>query len=67
MSNEIKNLAVTIIRAKKAYYTGSAIFSDYEYDAMERRLEELDPDHPVLYAVGYDDSYDWWIRHYAQE
>lgn len=64
---EVKTLVCSIVRAKKAYYeSGKAIMSDFDYDALEDKLKQLDPQHPILYAVGYDDSYDWWLKHYEQ-
>lgn len=62
---ELEHIVMNIVRAKKAYYQeGRPIMSDYDYDKLEHRLKELDPRHPILYAVGYDDTYDWWIDHY---
>lgn len=64
MIAEVEELVVQIVKAKKAYYQeGKPIMSDYDYDRIENRVKELDPKHPILYAVGYDDSYDWWIDH----
>ena len=48
--NDLVNLA---IRAKKAYYqTGSSIMSDLEYDNLELRIRQIDPNHPFLNNVG---------------
>ena len=60
-------LVTHIIKAKKAYYSGNCIMPDYEYDAIEEKLRQLDPKHPVLSSVGYDSDYDWWITHYESE
>ena len=51
----IKKLADKIYKAKVAYYTTDRpIMSDHEYDALERNLEYLCPNHPILQMVGYD-------------
>jgi DNA ligase (NAD+) len=62
---QVSEIVTKIVKAKKMYYSGEIpIMSDYDYDALENELKKLDPDHPILYAVGYDSTYDWWIRHY---
>lgn len=62
----VSTIVCQIVQAKKAYYGGGKpIMSDVEYDRLEAELKDLDPRHPVLYAVGYDDSYDWWLEHYG--
>ena len=62
----VPELVVTIVKAKKAYYQeGKPFISDYQYDQIENELRKLDPRHPILYAVGYDDTYDWWLDHYS--
>lgn len=56
--------------AKQAYYgdgTKGISFSDFQYDLMEDELRKVDPNHPVLALVGWDDSYLWWIEHYEKE
>lgn len=46
-------LAGLISKAKQAYYfSGEAIMSDSEYDALEDELRSISPDHPVLHSVG---------------
>jgi len=62
----VRDLVIQIIIAKRNYYSGNPTMSDYEYDELEKRLISLDPDHPVLFAVGYDPSYEWWIREYTE-
>jgi DNA ligase (NAD+) len=49
---EIKELENLIIYHKRQYYDGEPIISDAEYDALEYRLRELDPQNPVLFIVG---------------
>jgi hypothetical protein len=63
----IADLAVNIILAKKAYYSGKPIMNDYKYDMMEQDLKRLDEKHPVNYLVGYSEEYDWWLTHYKQK
>ena len=62
----IKELVCKIINAKKSYYAGSPIMSDYEYDMIEKELQEVDPEHPVTFLVGYSPEYDWWLKHYEE-
>lgn len=65
---KVPELVTTIVKAKKAYYLdGKPFISDHEYDRIEGELRKLDPNHPILYAVGYDDSYDWWLTHYEEQ
>lgn len=45
-------LAKKIVAARKAYYAGNPIMSDDEFDALERRLRKVAPDHAVLKQVG---------------
>jgi hypothetical protein len=66
-NNRIAELAVDIIKAKKAYYSGRPIMSDYQYDMIEQELKKLDEKHPVNYLVGYSEEYDWWLDHYGQK
>ncbi|MFX0086625.1 MAG: NAD-dependent DNA ligase LigA [Candidatus Hodarchaeota archaeon] len=51
-SAEIKKLADQILYHKRKYYEGEPVLSDASYDALEEKLRELDPEHPVLYIVG---------------
>ncbi len=48
----IKQLADELLRLRALYYQGTPLISDQEYDRCEDELRLLDPDHPVLYAVG---------------
>jgi len=66
-NNRIAELAVKIIKAKKAYYSGKPIMNDYQYDMIEQELKKLDEKHPVNYLVGYSEEYDWWLDHYGQK
>lgn len=45
-------LAEAIRRHRALYYAGTPEISDEEFDALEDRLRELDPEHPVLAEVG---------------
>lgn len=66
--NSVSKLVIQIVKAKKAYYLdGKALLSDAAYDKLEADLRVIDPDHPILYAVGYDSTYDWWLKHYEEQ
>ena len=39
-------------KASEAYYNGSPIMSDAQFDALYDQLVELSPDHPVLLEIG---------------
>lgn len=54
---QIIKLMKQIIKAKKAYYSGEPIISDFNYDIMEKNLSFLDPENSVLKMVGYDSSF----------
>jgi NAD-dependent DNA ligase len=64
IDSRVAVLVSQIVTAKKSYYAGTPHISDTAYDAIEDELRKIDPLHPILYAVGYDDSYDWWLTHY---
>ncbi len=49
---KIKTLNDKILYHKALYYRGEPEISDQEYDNLEKRLRELDPESPVLYLVG---------------
>lgn len=51
---EIEFLSKKIIKYKRAYYEGNPTISDAEYDRLEAKLRNLDPDHPILKFVGTD-------------
>jgi len=56
----IKRYADKIYKAKVAYYsTDKPIMSDWQYDCLEKQLEYLCPNHPILQMVGYDISGNW--------
>lgn len=48
----IKELAEKILYHKKAYYSGKAEISDFDFDALENELRLLDPQNPVLSTIG---------------
>src|SRR2546427_286446 len=48
----IEALAEKIRHHRNLYYNGTPEISDAEFDALEDRLRELAPDHPVLAEVG---------------
>lgn len=52
MSN-IERLASDIIRYAKAYYQGSPLISDSEFDSLVEELKVLDPKNPVLMEPGW--------------
>lgn len=63
--NNVGQMVCKIVEAKRTYYRdGKPIMSDYDYDKLEIELRKIDPDHPILSMVGYDESYEWWVRHY---
>ncbi|MBL8966070.1 MAG: NAD-dependent DNA ligase LigA [Spirochaetaceae bacterium] len=55
----IAELAALIKRHQELYYNGQPELSDAEFDALWDELGELDPDHPVLGAVGADAADGW--------
>jgi len=52
MSTQIDQLALRVRAAKEAYYNGTPVMSDAQYDALEDELKQLDPQHPVLQMIG---------------
>jgi DNA ligase (NAD+) len=48
----IKELERSIIKHKDLYYQGRPEISDFEYDALEQELRELDAENPLLQMVG---------------
>lgn len=50
---EIQELEKDILRHKELYYSGKAELSDEAYDKLERKLQKLDPQNPVLSIVGH--------------
>jgi len=55
-TNRINELEKLIVEAKKAYYLGSPIMSDKNFDALEDELRNLDPNNPILQIVGSESS-----------
>lgn len=51
--DRIESLASQILLHKKLYYSGRTAIPDAAYDALEEELKGLDPQHPVLFMVGY--------------
>lgn len=51
--SEIKELVQKITENNEAYRIGKTVVSDELYDSWVDRLEELDPDNPVLSKVGF--------------
>ena len=52
----VNDLEILIKRYKKAYYRGEPEITDYEYDALEHMLKQLDPDNPALSMVGFEEE-----------
>ena len=52
MDEERENLENLILFHKRRYYDGEPEISDSEYDSLEDRLREIDPNNPVLFIVG---------------
>ncbi|UCG90594.1 MAG: NAD-dependent DNA ligase LigA [Candidatus Heimdallarchaeota archaeon] len=49
---EIKKLVDQILHHKKKYYDGEPEISDEAYDALEEKLQQIDPQNPILHIVG---------------
>ena len=52
----VEDLEILIKRYKKSYYRGSPEITDYEYDILEMKLMQLDPDNPALSMVGFEEE-----------
>jgi DNA ligase (NAD+) len=52
MQIDTTKLANLYLKAKQAYYQGQPILGDPEFDALEQKLRDADPDHPLLSMVG---------------
>lgn len=57
--DKIKDLEKQIFDAQQAYYNGSEIISDDEYDALVYELSTLDPSNAILSIVGADPVNSW--------
>ena len=57
--NKIKSLEEKIAQAQEAYYNGSAIISDDEYDALIYELSCLNANHPLLTKIGNQPVEEW--------
>ena len=51
---EIEQLAAKIEAHRSAYTRGEPLLSDFEYDALEEQLRQLDPQHPLLQQPGVE-------------
>lgn len=61
--NKIKELENKIIKHKNLYYLGNAEITDFEYDALEEELRNLDPGNPILNLVGLTISSEKKVEH----
>ncbi|TET75127.1 MAG: hypothetical protein E3J43_08800, partial [Candidatus Heimdallarchaeota archaeon] len=52
VDEERKKLENLILYHKRKYYDDDPEISDAEYDSLEDRLKDIDPDNPVLFIVG---------------
>jgi DNA ligase (NAD+) len=57
--DKINHLVEQIKLAQNAYYNGSAIIDDDEYDALVYELESLDPNNALLKRVGAEPTTEW--------
>jgi DNA ligase (NAD+) len=55
-SSRIQQLEKLILHHKERYYLGLAEISDEEYDHLEDELKKLDPENPVLFLVGFNQT-----------
>jgi DNA ligase (NAD+) len=49
--------------ANKAYYNGTPIMSDADFDALRDKLEEINPNHPFLSKTGTPAPTEGWPTH----
>ncbi|MCE7746828.1 MAG: DNA ligase (NAD(+)) LigA [Candidatus Heimdallarchaeota archaeon] len=52
VDEERKQLEDLILYHKRKYYDGEPEISDAQYDSLEDRLRDIDPENPVLFIVG---------------
>ena len=50
----IQNLAQRLRAASAAYYNGTPLMSDAEFDALEAELRKIDPHNPVFAEAVYE-------------
>lgn len=55
-ASKVDELAVSLMRHKRLYYSGKPEISDHDYDKLEKELTILAPNHPVLSFVGTDEA-----------
>lgn len=53
-NKKIEELASQILYHKRLYYQGKSVITNDEFDALENKLKQLNPHHPVLNFVGYE-------------
>ena len=49
----IQELETLIPYYANYYYNGEPLISDYEFDKLTEELEQLNPESPILYKVGW--------------
>ena len=59
MTQQITELSTQIKEAQQAYYNGSEIMGDDEYDALVYQLQQIDPSNKVLTTVGAEPTSEW--------
>lgn len=57
--SKISKLEASIKEAQIAYYNGSEIISDDEYDALIYELIQLNPNHPLIIQIGAQIINEW--------
>jgi DNA ligase (NAD+) len=55
----IQNLSQRLRAASAAYYNGTPLMSDAEFDALEAELRKLDPHNPVFAEIGAPPDSGW--------
>jgi DNA ligase (NAD+) len=51
--DEFQEMIELYLKAKAAYYEGKEIMSDADFDELENKIKEIEPNHAVLSVVGY--------------